>query len=88
MSATQAIIPHADIVHDRFHVAKYLGKAVDTVRKQEHSRLSHAGTSPLTGSKYAWPRASLIHGSTKVVVVKTYLMFLNLTKILCLRGFK
>jgi transposase len=54
MSATQAIIPHADIVHDRFHVAKYLGKAVDTVRKQEHSRLSQAGTSPLTGSKYAW----------------------------------
>ncbi len=54
MSATRECLPQADIVHDRFHVAKYLGKAVDTVRKQEHSSLSKAGTSPLTGSKYAW----------------------------------
>ncbi len=54
MSATRACLPQADIVHDKFHVAKYLGKAVDTVRKQEHFSLSKAGTSPLTGSKYAW----------------------------------
>jgi transposase len=54
ISATTACLPQADIVHDRFHVSKYLGKAVDTVRKQEHSCLSQAGTSPLTGSKYAW----------------------------------
>jgi len=54
MSATTACLPQADIVHDRFHVSKYLGKAVDTVRKQEHRCLSQAGTSPLTGSKYAW----------------------------------
>ncbi len=54
MSATRQRLPQADIVHDRFHVAKYLGEAVDTVRKQEHRRLSQAGTSPLTGSKWAW----------------------------------
>ncbi len=54
MSATPACLPQADIVHDRFHVAKYLGKAVDTVRKQEHSSLSKVGTSPLTKSTYAW----------------------------------
>jgi transposase len=54
MSAAQACLPQADIVHDRFHVSKYLGKAVDTVRKQEHSRLAQAGPSVLTGSKYAW----------------------------------
>ena len=54
ISAVTTCLPQADIVHDRFHVAKYLGKAVDTVRKQEHSRLSKVGTSPLTGSKYAW----------------------------------
>ena len=54
MSATRECLPQADIVHDRFHVAKYLGKAVDTVRKQEHTSLSKAGTSPLTKSKYAW----------------------------------
>lgn len=54
MSATQSRIPQADIVHDRFHVSKYLGEAVDAVRKQEHRSLSKAGRSPLTGSKHAW----------------------------------
>jgi len=54
MSAVQTCIPQADIVHDRFHVSKYLGEAVDTVRKQEHRSLALAGTSPLTGSKWAW----------------------------------
>jgi transposase len=54
MSATQTILPHADIVHDRFHVSKYLGEAVDAVRKQEHRSLALAGASPLTGSKWAW----------------------------------
>ena len=54
MSAAQACIPQADIVHDRFHISKYLGCAVDAVRKQEHRSLAGAGRSPLTGSKYAW----------------------------------
>jgi transposase len=56
MSAAHACIPHADIVHDRFHVSKYLGDAVDAVRRQEHRSLTQAGRSPLTGSKYAWLR--------------------------------
>ena len=54
MSAAHACVPHADIVHDRFHVSKYLGEAVDAVRKQEHRSLTQAGSSPLTGSKFAW----------------------------------
>lgn len=54
MSATRASLPQADIVHDRFHVSKYLGEAVDAVRKQEHRSLMQAGNSPLTGSKWAW----------------------------------
>lgn len=54
MSAAQTCLPQADIVHDRFHVSKYLGEAVDAVRKQEHRSLAQAGTSPLTGSKWAW----------------------------------
>ena len=56
MSATRQCMPQADIVHDKFHVSKYLGDAVDAVRKQEHRRLSQTGTSPLTGSKWAWLR--------------------------------
>ena len=54
MSAARKCLPQADIVHDKFHVSKYLGEAVDAVRKQEHRKLSQAGTSPLTGSKWAW----------------------------------
>ena len=33
MSATKQCMPQADIVHDKFHVSKYLGEAVDAVRK-------------------------------------------------------
>jgi transposase len=54
MSAAHACVHQADIVHDRFHVSKYLGEAVDAVRKQEHRSLTQAGSSPLTGSKWAW----------------------------------
>lgn len=54
MGAARRCLPQADIVHDKFHVAKYLGEAVDAVRKQEHRRLSQEGTSPLTGSKWTW----------------------------------
>jgi len=54
MSAARQCMPQADIVHDKFHISKYLGEAVDAVRRQEHRRLSQAGTSPLKGSKWAW----------------------------------
>jgi transposase len=54
MSAASQVMPQADIAHDKFHVSKYLGEAVDMVRKQEHRRLSQSGASPLTGSKWAW----------------------------------
>lgn len=54
MSAAQQCMPQADSVHDKFHVSKYLGEAVDTVRKQEPRRLSQIGDSALTGSKWAW----------------------------------
>ena len=54
MGATRQCLPQADIVHDKFHVAKYLGEAVDAVRKKEHRRLSQEGTSPLVGSKWTW----------------------------------
>ena len=54
MSASRQCVPQADIVHDRFHVSKYLGEAVDAVRRQEHRKLSQAGASPLAGSKWSW----------------------------------
>ncbi|MCZ6799521.1 MAG: ISL3 family transposase [Nitrospirae bacterium] len=56
LQATRAWVPEAasKIVFDRFHVMGYLGKAVDTVRKQEHRVLLAAGDGTLTGSKYLW----------------------------------
>lgn len=54
MSAANTLLGNADIVHDKFHVSKYLNEAVDQVRRAEHKRLRAQGESPLTGTKYAW----------------------------------
>ena len=40
---------------DKFHVAKYLGEAVDKVRRQEHKALMSEGVEDLKGSKFDWP---------------------------------
>lgn len=56
IQATRSQVPKADkkIVFDRFHVMGYVGKAVDTVRKQEHRALMALGDETLKGSKYLW----------------------------------
>ena len=54
MSAAMTGLRNADIVHDKFHVSKYLNEALDQVRRAEHKRLRARGTSPLTGTKYDW----------------------------------
>lgn len=56
VQATRARVPEAaeKIVFDRFHVMGHVGKAVDTVRKQEHRDLMASGDDTLKGSKYLW----------------------------------
>jgi len=49
MTSTAKHVPGAKIVHDKFHIAKYLGEAVDKVRRAEHRELKKEGDSPLTG---------------------------------------
>ncbi len=49
MSSAAAKVPAAKIVHDKFHVAKYLGEAVDKVRRAEHRELQADGDDSLTG---------------------------------------
>ncbi|MDQ7054403.1 MAG: ISL3 family transposase, partial [candidate division KSB1 bacterium] len=39
INAVKTCFPNADIVHDRFHLAKYLNEAVDTTRRQEVQQL-------------------------------------------------
>lgn len=46
--------PQAEIVHDRFHISKYLNDTVDQVRRQEHKSLKSEGDERLTGSKQLW----------------------------------
>lgn len=53
MNAWRGVIGHeAPIVHDKFHVAGYLGKAVDKVRRKEHREFKKDGKETLTGAKY------------------------------------
>jgi transposase len=56
MEAAKIHAPQADIVHDKFHCVKELGKAVDSVRKKEHRELKaeNQGESVLNKTKYLW----------------------------------
>lgn len=56
IAATKAYVPGAEkkIVFDRFHVMKYILKAVDDVRKSEHRELSENGEEVLKGTRYLW----------------------------------
>jgi transposase len=47
-------IAQADIVHDKFHIAKYMGDAVDSVRRSEHKQFKAKGKEILTGAKYLY----------------------------------
>lgn len=54
VSSTEELVPEAAIVHDRFHIAKHLGEAVDQVRRSEHKSLKAEGDDRLTGTRYLW----------------------------------
>lgn len=49
-------LPGADIVHDRFHVSKLLGEAVDQVRRAEAKRPPEAEAPSLKHTRYLWLR--------------------------------
>lgn len=56
IGATLARVPGGKnkIAFDKFHVAKYLGEAVDKVRRSEHRELMGQGDESLKGSKHLW----------------------------------
>lgn len=49
-----ANVPQAEIVYDKFHIAKHLGEAVDLVRRGESRELRAVGDERLVGTKYDW----------------------------------
>ena len=56
-NAQEEVLPHADKVHDRFHIAGYLNDAVDATRKDEHRQLRQQDDSTLSKTKYLWLRS-------------------------------
>jgi transposase len=50
--STMKNAPKAAILYDKFHVIRHLGKALDTVRKQEYRRLAGKDRSFIKGQKY------------------------------------
>lgn len=51
MTSATKNAPEAEIVHDRFHISKYLGEAVDRVRREEQRKLKKEGDDRLTGMR-------------------------------------
>ena len=41
-------------MHDKFHIAKYLGEAVDKVRRAENHNIVNQDKDTLKGTKYLW----------------------------------
>ncbi len=54
IAAIHRHLPHADIVHDKFHLAKHLNEAVDKTRRKEHRKLLKNKDERLKGTKYSW----------------------------------
>jgi transposase len=54
ISSAEEHVPEAAIVHDKFHISKHLGEAVDKVRRAEHKALKREGNDRLTGTRYLW----------------------------------
>lgn len=54
ISSTRRHVPEAEIVHDKFHIAKYLNDAVDKVRRRENRVLRESEDIRLTGTRQLW----------------------------------
>jgi len=50
-------VPEAAIVHDKFHIMKYMNEAVDKVRRKENKYLMAEQNDTLIGTKYLWLKA-------------------------------
>jgi transposase len=47
-------VSHAEVVFDKFHIAKMLNEAVDQVRRAENKALRARGDDRLVRTKYKW----------------------------------
>jgi len=100
-TAVNILAPNADVIYDKFHISKYLNKAVDNTRKEEVKK-----TKELKGSKYIflknkeyWTQQQLTKfesiNSANLVTSKAWLLkenfkgfYLQYTNMACLNYFK
>lgn len=54
LNAVKSVLPHAAIVHDRFHISKHLNEGVNKVRAEEHKKLLAKGDDRLKGTRNLW----------------------------------
>ena len=54
LNSVRKQVPHAEVVHDRFHISQYLVEAVDLVRRRENRDLSKQGDAALKGTRQLW----------------------------------
>ncbi|GAB6393666.1 MAG: ISL3 family transposase [Treponematales bacterium] len=54
VSTAEELLPNAEIVHDKFHIMKYMNEAVNKVRVGEHKWRRKQKDATLTGTKYLW----------------------------------
>lgn len=54
INASKKSCPGADLVHDKFHISKHLGEAVNAVRKAEVKKLRSVGDTRLDGTRWWW----------------------------------
>lgn len=52
MTATKKIFPQTDIVHDKFHIMKYMNEGVDKTRKSEAKKIDKNNDNSLKKTKY------------------------------------
>ena len=52
-NAATDLLEEAEVLYDRYHVAQYLGDAVDQVRRAEHKILMAQGDQILVGARYS-----------------------------------
>lgn len=53
-AAVAAIIPQADVVHDRYHISANLNDAVDQVRRSQNKTAVEEGDDTLKGTRQLW----------------------------------
>jgi len=54
VNSVDSHVPDAEVVHDRFHIAKHLNEAIDQVRRAEHKSLMQEKDETLKGTRSLW----------------------------------